>query len=326
MVLSLKGDLDHYAKSLHLRHDSSNQFCDLCPAAYHSTIGLNPLNFGPTCTWQRLTYSSSEWFGLYQDTFLHWVFGLVGVSNHMIEPDELHVLYLGVSGWFLGSVLWVLVYDVMDKDASSNMDTLWEFTTTFYSEHSVANRFGNLNIKSFTDPQAPTKDFPKLKGKGAELKDFACVALAAWLHFNKSRSANASRILNALRLYSEAQDLIHEHKDDMFIPLDKVPAFQKCIGDFLLDYTALARAADRSKKLLWNTVPKLHWMYHFGVRAKFLCPRVGSTFLDEDFMGRLRTMTHASAFACESHRGTTKMVEPYVWVQHVLVQDACDEG
>ena len=32
VLLCLKGDLDYFAKALHLRHYNANEMCDMCPA------------------------------------------------------------------------------------------------------------------------------------------------------------------------------------------------------------------------------------------------------------------------------------------------------
>ena len=41
---------------------------------------------------------------------------LVHLSLHSIEPEQLHVIRLGNSKYMLGSVLWLLVFQVMDGE------------------------------------------------------------------------------------------------------------------------------------------------------------------------------------------------------------------
>ena len=45
-----------------------------------------------------------------------------------MEPDELHVMHLGVGQELLGSVLWYLAFSMMAGDAMSNMHAVWADT------------------------------------------------------------------------------------------------------------------------------------------------------------------------------------------------------
>ena len=50
VLWSIKGDLDYFAKQLHLRHYSRNEFCELCPAnAEEGNVALNLTNFFQGC-------------------------------------------------------------------------------------------------------------------------------------------------------------------------------------------------------------------------------------------------------------------------------------
>eukprot|EP00959_Pyramimonas_sp_CCMP1952_P400816 8398764-Pyramimonas_sp.AAC.1 len=91
LLLSLKGDLDYYARTLRLRHYNANALCDLCPAERGGRLrALAYTNFGADAEWQRAPYTRQEWRALYHNKFLHWVFSLTHVSHFNLEPDELH--------------------------------------------------------------------------------------------------------------------------------------------------------------------------------------------------------------------------------------------
>eukprot|EP00959_Pyramimonas_sp_CCMP1952_P182770 3822151-Pyramimonas_sp.AAC.1 len=66
VLLSLKGDLDYYAKTLRLRHYNANDLCDLCPARRGSRLrALEFTNFGPDAAWKTTPYTRQEWRSLY---------------------------------------------------------------------------------------------------------------------------------------------------------------------------------------------------------------------------------------------------------------------
>ena len=91
----LKADLDHFAKDYGLRHYGSNEMCEFCAASRVGDISMRFNNFGSDAVWPVKQYSEAEWRALYKHRFLHLIFTLPGVSHFMVEPDELHVIYLG---------------------------------------------------------------------------------------------------------------------------------------------------------------------------------------------------------------------------------------
>ena len=60
--------------------------------------------------------SAEEWRG--EDRYFHVMFrSFVFLSAHNLEADELHILHLGVSPYFVGSILWLLTYVCVGGDA-----------------------------------------------------------------------------------------------------------------------------------------------------------------------------------------------------------------
>ena len=88
---------------------------------------------------------------------------------------------------------------------------------------------------------------------------------------------------------------------------------------FLNVYLSVAANATDARDLLFNAVPKVHGYFHLALRAFYLNPRVGSTFLDEDFVGRLNIIVHACAFGLDAHRVPMHAADKYRWVQHVVL-------
>lgn len=172
VLYALKGDLDYFAKSLKLRHYNSQMMCELCPASRDEsdrTMLFN--NFDRDARWKQLLYSAESWRQLYTDSgsFVHWIFNLVGIDNQCLEPDELHVLHLGVSQYTLGSVLFVLVYEVLTGRDAEKMSIVWNGICEYYRVAKSECQFTNLTLWSFCDPTRPHAKYPALKGSGAEV-------------------------------------------------------------------------------------------------------------------------------------------------------------
>ena len=117
--------------------------------------------------------------------FLHWVFTLPGVSNLTIEADELHVWHMGCLQYFIGSILFILTFDLGGGDPESNWDNIWGAITEFYATRNTSTQDKSLSISSFAK-EKPRAGFPCLKGRGAEAKDLLPAIAAIWADMGKS--------------------------------------------------------------------------------------------------------------------------------------------
>ena len=322
VIYALKGDLDYLTKSLKLRHYNSNEMCDLCPATRRkgSDQRMVYCNFNADARWKTMCYGSSEWRRLYSGHFLHWICSLEGVSNLSIEPDELHVLHLGVSMYAIGSVLHILVHEVMDDTAEVNMKAVWGDVCVYYSDHNPDCQYSNLSLSSFSDRSKPFDDFPMLKGKGAEVKDLLPAVCDCWSR-RGARHGQFSLINETMTALLEVQDILRDHAKDLIIPEDKVVRLQTVLDTFLLGYQRLAYEAEVSGAFLWSMPSKFHWLYHLGQKCMFLNPRRTNCFLDEDFVGKMKILLQSCASGTELHKTLMKMAEKYQWGLHFLGKD-----
>jgi hypothetical protein len=128
VIWSLKGDWDYFMKGLKLRGYNANKLCDFCCADKgHGDPGMLPNNLGRAPTWKSTLLNSDAWRALYEGN-LHALFvAFAFLSNANVDPDELHVLHIGTTMYFLGSVMWLVVYRLMPQTPSENMTKLWAF-------------------------------------------------------------------------------------------------------------------------------------------------------------------------------------------------------
>ena len=82
---------------------------------------------------------------------------------------------------------------------------------------------------------------------------------------------------------------------------------------FLQAYTRAGNLADRQNLLLFNAVPKLHWMWHMAARAKFLHPRRVSCFIDEDFVGHMKRIAATCVHGAKQHLVPKRVLLKYRW-------------
>lgn len=319
VLFLIKGDLDYFANHFHLRHYNSNEMCDFCPAhrdMSDPTMCYN--NFSAAAKWMRLLFTIAQWLATYGGSAPHYIFQVAGVSHYSIEPDELHIMYLGTVQYMLGSILYLLVYKILRERPEENMNKVWAVISQFYKDNHISVQYTNLTLTSFVDTRKPHGHYPRLKGKGAETKNVVEAVHHAWLTLVPDTFESKAEIANMLRHQVEAQNILHDFSSDLFLPKEVACQFQEHIQNVLLTYQRLAAAADASGDLLWNQPTKFHWLYHLAERSHFLNPRKACTMLDEDYVGHIKDLTHACAAGTELHDMVTKSAEKYRWGFHFL--------
>ena len=318
----IKSDLDFLAKSLGLRHYGANEPCDICRCNKAGPPDLWPTNFRDDSGWVNALFTTDEWRALYEKT-PHWVFELQHLSQHNVEGDELHIIWLGTASWTGGSVIWMLVFRVMAGSATTNMEALWAQITQCYSEFGTSAQYSSLTMSSFCEPKSPSSHYPKLKGKAAEVKSLSAVLRKVWAANMNPESPEHKLVLALLDNQLALQRIIDEHAGELFLASGKADELLTRIKEFLLIYTKLGHYAGERGDLLWNMTPKFHWLYHLGQRARYMSPRRAACWLDEDYVGKCKKVAHACAPGTPLHQIPSNMLEKMRWGLDQLHAQRC---
>ena len=317
VLFIIKADLEFLANHLNCRHYNADSMCEFCPA--HRNIedpGFCFNNFGKSAKWVTALFSVDEWLAIHDGERPHPVFKILGVAHYSIEPDELHIIYLGALQYMLGSILYLLVYKFMAGTAEANMTEVWCAISSDYKANKVTCQLGNCSLSSFVDTKKPHGHFPRLRGKGQETKDLVGALSRAWTRFAPEGYEHKGIISEMLNHQLGLQSILSEHKRDMFLPLDAAKAFRNHVCEVLVIYHRLAAASDACGDLLWNFPTKWHWLWHLGERSQYLNPRRASCAINEDFVGKMKDITHACASGTELHQMSIKACAKYRWGFH----------
>ena len=217
-------------------------------------------------------------------------------------------------------MLWLLVYKVLPQNADANMQTVWDDILELYKAHKVESQYTSLTTSSFTTDNKPTKDYPRLKGRGAEVKGLVSIMVVIWDKHRRRRGANAvhdRRVLEILQRQDAIKSLVDDYKYDAFMPVEKSDELRVCIDRFLVLWTDLGHAADERMDLLFTSAPKLHWLWHFGVRSRYLSPRRGACLLDEDFVKYMKTIGQRCTAGTQLHNVPKLMMTKYRWLEMI---------
>ena len=311
-----KQDLKHLKSAYNLRHFGGKNPCELCECtAVKNDWNMNYANFADKAGWKQTVHTRSTWrIG----ELLHPLFQMCYLSCLNIEPDELHVMWIGVTSYLAGTILWLLCYQVLSGTPSANLQEVWSGVVKRYKELKTDSQFSSLNLNMFTDADHPHSDVPHLKGRGAEIKDIVAPLLAVWDAHMSNRRGEHKMIREVLQHQVDLQAILATHSKDPFLPVKKATDFAEITDLLLKKWSILSKNASDRNELLWPMVPKHHWLWHLAQRAMFLNPRVGNCAVDEDAVGRWKDIVAACANGTPAHKIPERFMEKMLWGMQIL--------
>jgi len=136
------------------------------------------------------------------------------------------------------------------------MNRAWQSIVAYCAEHKVHTQYSKITLNSFTDHESPKRAYPKLKGKGMEVKDLAAPLRHVWGQMRTNSTYEFALVDRLLLHIIKIQETLGLNSHSLFLPLAEAAALQQEIDAFLRVYTLLANKADVESKLLWSVVPK----------------------------------------------------------------------
>ena len=106
----------------------------------------------------------------------------------------------------------------MAGSPQANMGAVWASMVRSYAESGGGageTEYSNLGLNSFTDVKAPRSEYPKLKGRGAEIKHSAGPILATFKELGKAH-ASYTTIVSLLEALVDIHATLSEYSSDLF--------------------------------------------------------------------------------------------------------------
>ena len=272
----IKADLDFIHKELGLPHYGSAQPCALCEAN-STTLPWTDCRPG-LHAWSGTIYSNPQWKASHPDA--HALFSLTGVGTQNFIPDLLHTKHLGTDQWFYGSVLQFMVRHMMTESPEENLDSIWKDVKQVYKDMKIFDQFQSLKLSMFENHRA----FPKLKGKGAELRHFGQPLLHAFTKRMTSGNKQHRQIKLALEMSVKIEHIMDAYSSSYALPEPAAVEFREACYGFCGLVTLLGQHFHSSGTLLFNFTIKFHYLLHLGLLAKVINPRLAWCYKGEDFM------------------------------------------
>ena len=198
--------------------------------------------------------------------------------------DLMHLGPLGVLQWFLGSVLWELVYDgVWGDNPSECLARLWEEILEKYQEKGTSNRISSLKLSMFFHG---ADKFTCLSAKASDT-----VALLYVVHeICQEYSDGSRRDFHRLRCFERLCFIFNTvQANGHMIPRAEAEAMLASYDDFLVHYNWLANFSINLGRLNYNITIKFHILWHCMFFARFSNPKLHWCYEFYDFIGCMIT-------------------------------------
>lgn len=118
IVLSLCGDLDYNNKFLNLPHWSNAKR----PYNLYRYTSLGPTtwkDYRAIAPWRSTCFTTPSWHADTERSTCP-IFNTPNISGLTVQPDWMHIKYLGFMQFFLGSVLYILTHTIMPSSPLQN--------------------------------------------------------------------------------------------------------------------------------------------------------------------------------------------------------------
>ena len=115
-----------------------------------------------------------------------------------------------------------------------------------------------------------------------------------------------------------AQGILHDHRDEPFLPVQSAKDFQQAIAGVHHMWSLAANDSDKKGLNIWNTPTKLHYLQHLGEKAMFLNPRRGNTMVEETYMGVCKTLAQSCLHSTDDVLVPKAFMDKYLWALHFM--------
>lgn len=316
ILLSLCGDLDYNNKFLSLPHwSSATRPCNLC---FCTAAGSHTWrDFRLNAPWRETLLTSVSWMADPARSRCP-LFDNPHVSGVSVQPDWMHVKFLGFMQFFLGSCLFLLCHQLMPSTPLQNLRRIGLMVFRSQSRSQAGTRIP-LSYWSKLTVFMKKKGFPKMKGSAAQIKAAVPLIRKVWSKFASPDNLNHRRVSLVFKLDHEIEKIFSEYSPQhgyYALPLEQsriVKEKQAALSQFMVileeQYAAEARP-------LFNVVSKLHYASHAVDSASSLHPFLNWCWKGEDFMSVTSTLISACLRSRTDIAATVAAIDRYRYAMY----------
>lgn len=205
------------------------------------------------------------------------------MSALSVGYDLMHAKYLGCDQYLYGSVLYILVFDVLPGSAQQSLNMVWNFMKAYYKKNCPRVRYRNFSKLTMFIRK---KDFPKLRGKAAEVKAFGPLLLQMWTAFSNKNKPEHKLIRLLLKKNVKFDETLDQHPTSDYYNLPS-----EVHKEFVEDAFSVAQMHKQLNEIyaaqdmkVFNVTAKTHCVLHIAMAAEWVHPGLYWCYSGEDFM------------------------------------------
>ena len=313
MLWAIIGDLDYFSKALLL--PKSTLAAGPCPLCRRKGSGPSTwADFRENAPWRDLVWKAEDW-RVWEGRSKSPLFDSDEFTPWLLSLDWMRCKYLGYDQLVYGSILALLVHFVMAHLGTplECLQILWRDIQEYYVQTSTPCRYRYLNKLSMFMRKAP--QYPKLRGKAAEIKYFAGAMLHVWTKYASSKLHIHKTITTYLKLNLEVEELLILHRDKVCFPEKDAEQFQNLVTSMLLAMTQIADHFIEQK--MFNITQKAHFLQHISLLAGCVNPRLSWCFMGEDMQRRMSTLAKCCVQGQKAGQTIHKVIQRYRLALHI---------
>ncbi|OLP84827.1 hypothetical protein AK812_SmicGene34259 [Symbiodinium microadriaticum] len=276
--------------------------------------------FGPNAEWRKHMWTTADWLKWDAMSPCPLFAGEGGITALAVGLDWLHCKYLGTDMHVYGSILKLLCFFILPSSAINNLQTVWGDIKSFYKELGTPVRYKYITkLSMFIPAKSP---YPKLRGKGAEVKYLSEVMLKLWQKYLNPHLRVHKQIELMLRLNAAVEQTIIDYREALFFPAAVAATFATQVEKYLLLLTAVAEHYLEDR--LFDITSKTHFVQHCALQSHTLSPRAIWCFMGEDMQKKMQTLAKACVKGQGPVQATRKVAQRYRLALHLQLSQLDD--
>ena len=317
VFFSLESDLDCFYKTWRLEnHGGPHNPCCWCPASLASDNNWRDVR--PSAGWIGRCYTAASWTAAHPDPLE--LFLLFFVTTATINPDWMHVKYLGVDQYLFASALKILTHHHLPNDPDVNMALVMRHLKEYFNDNNVRNAYQLITTRMYCN-----KDTPKLKGRASEIRHLGKALHHVFNLLMDHGDTLHKEIKATLKLNTMLEDKL-DCCDEWNFQGQAYDEFLETAHMFCGGYNTCAATANSERGLeLFPVTIKLHHLLHCVLRSQRLHPKASWCFKGEAFMKVSKQLHMSCTRGLAQYAATVKVASKMLTALHYQFSDIAAE-
>jgi len=311
VLISLIGDLDYCNKFLGLPHwASASQPCSRCRCKKQGPYTWKDSRL--EAPWRETIYKTADWLAS-EDRSRNPIFNAMNVTGLSAQPDLMHVKYLGYQQFWLGSVLWMLVHELLPASPLANLRGIGLYVLRWQRRHNVSARFPLGSFQKLSIFQRK-KGYPKIRGKGAHVRHLGGALAALWNKKMSPTNPNHVRVKLIFKLDLEIESILNSYSPDSgcyALPEPQALEVRAKQSQKAQLHQMLEEEYSTADVPLFNVTSKLHYSHHIMDDSRHLHPHLSWCWRGEDFMNVSSTLLSSCLRGRSDRQASIKALQKY---------------